>query len=247
MTNDCPPTTSDELRAELATVTAERNRLRLGARLAVGQIDRAFGDTDPRGPNHPLLKACEILSIALEPHPPDTVTSADGLTEAQLHIAENERLQSELATARETNGRLNRRCQVAERAASEKVTASTGSLGRGLANYAASMYARELTEAREENERLRTECGALFGATETLRVHLSTELGIPYEIANDSLIWGAVRRLVAEREGLRDAAQKLLGMIDTTDDSQRYRERFWSHLGYLKAALEPHPDGQGEK
>ncbi len=75
--------------------------------------------------------------------------------------AENERLKTELAMARETNRSLNRRCQLAERAASEKVTASTGSLGRGLANYAASIYARELTEAREENGRLKTELNLL--------------------------------------------------------------------------------------
>lgn len=80
---------------------------------------------------------------------------------------ENQRLKTELATARETNRSLNRRCQLAERAVSEKVTAATGSVGRGLANYAASMCARELTEAREESGRLRTELDALVAALTT--------------------------------------------------------------------------------
>jgi hypothetical protein len=35
--------------------------------------------------------------------------------------------------------RLNRRCQFAEAAANEKIAASSGSLGRALANYAATM------------------------------------------------------------------------------------------------------------
>jgi hypothetical protein len=32
-------------------------------------IDRAIGDTDPRDPDNPLLRACQILSAALDTEP----------------------------------------------------------------------------------------------------------------------------------------------------------------------------------
>lgn len=69
-----------------------------------------------------------------------------------------ESMRTEVLRLRETNARLNRRCQAAESAARdtlERARRSDGSIGRTLANWAASQYRRELDEARAEIERLR--------------------------------------------------------------------------------------------
>ncbi|HET9819598.1 MAG TPA: hypothetical protein VFP92_10575 [Rhodanobacteraceae bacterium] len=62
-----------------------------------------------------------------------------------------DRSEAELAAARETIKRLNRRVQVAEAGIAEKVKASApGSLGRALANAAADKYMRERDMAQTE-------------------------------------------------------------------------------------------------
>ena len=59
--------------------------------------------------------------------------------------------EAELATARETIKRLNRRVQVAEAGVAEKVKASAqGSFGRALANAASEMFMHERDEARAD-------------------------------------------------------------------------------------------------
>jgi hypothetical protein len=89
-----------------------------------------------------------------------------------LRIDNPTALRAELATARETNGRLNRRCQELEAAAAdwkrilalpeseERVRFVQGSLGRALLACAAADYRAELETAREERDRLRTACEA---------------------------------------------------------------------------------------
>ena len=71
-------------------------------------------------------------------------------------LSDLEAAENALAEARETNSRLNRRCQLAESAANEKIQhySNAGSLGRALANYAAAMYKRERDEARLDALRL---------------------------------------------------------------------------------------------
>ncbi len=56
--------------------------------------------------------------------------------------------------ARATAKALNRRAQEAEAAVREKVKASSGSLGRALANAAASMYRRDLEAERARGDRM---------------------------------------------------------------------------------------------
>jgi hypothetical protein len=68
-------------------------------------------------------------------------------------IAEADALRDELAEARETISRLNRRCQVAEAGVMEKVRQSDGSLGRTLANAAASALKAELERVRKERDK----------------------------------------------------------------------------------------------
>ena len=55
-----------------------------------------------------------------------------------------------IASLRATNKHLNRRCQAAESAADEKVKATSGGMGRALANYAASRGARKVARLRAE-------------------------------------------------------------------------------------------------
>lgn len=65
-------------------------------------------------------------------------------------------LEAELATARETIKRLNRRVQVAEAGVAEKVKESSGrNLGRALANAAFEMMKGELDKAQAELEALK--------------------------------------------------------------------------------------------
>jgi GNAT superfamily N-acetyltransferase len=75
------------------------------------------------------------------------------------------RLADELAEARETNARLQRRCQTAEAIASSKVVEAIArgrSFGRALANYAAATAIRERDEARAKAEKHRAECPMLM-------------------------------------------------------------------------------------
>ncbi len=104
----------------------------------------------------------------------------------------------------------------------------------------------EIQQLRAENERLRTELDALWGSTETMRVHLSNELAIPYEIANDSLIWGAVRRLVAERERAEQVRHRMqILLLDARDSLEQTYEAIVRELPSV-VTLEPHPDASDD-
>ncbi|QXU53633.1 hypothetical protein [Rhodococcus sp. LW-XY12] len=85
------------------------------------------------------------------------MTPPRDLADAQTRIDE---LEEQLAVARATNQRLNRRCQIAEKAAHENIDAcrrAGQSLGRGLANLAALSYSEKLDEIRSYAERIRTD------------------------------------------------------------------------------------------
>ena len=67
----------------------------------------------------------------------------------------HETLRAKLKTAEATNKRLNRRCQEYESGLAEKLDkVPSGTLGRALANAAATKYKAELETAEAENERL---------------------------------------------------------------------------------------------
>src|SRR5690242_515849 len=105
--------------------------------------------------NHPVGRLCheasvELLRLASE--------NAELHKSLAVYVHGNgsqalraERAEAELATARETIKRLNRRVQVAEAGVAQKVKASApGSFGRGLANAAADMFMHERDEAQAE-------------------------------------------------------------------------------------------------
>lgn len=78
----------------------------------------------------------------------------------EVLAADYEALEAERDNLRETNQRLNRRCQLAESALAEKIEKakrSGGSFGRSMANAAAAMFERQRDEAREA---LRDLCAA---------------------------------------------------------------------------------------
>ncbi len=72
---------------------------------------------------------------------------------AKAHAAGRAESAEELVVARETNGRLNRRCQHAESVANwtvERCKRSRGGIGRALANYGYTIAVRERDAARAE-------------------------------------------------------------------------------------------------
>ena len=83
--------------------------------------------------------------------------------------AEMVRLQEALVTARETNTRLNRRCQAAESGLAAKLALGGPSFGRALANSAAVMYREQLGEAQATIQELRERIEELEAQVRRLR------------------------------------------------------------------------------
>ncbi len=109
----------------------------------------------------------------------------------------------------------------------------------------------DTTEAnlRAEVKRLRSECDALFDASETLSVHLCIELGIPYETADDSLICGAVRRLLdrfetlaAKQTALHEGLRLYKASYENREKGREYLAVHDAFRRQLFAALESHSE-----
>lgn len=97
----------------------------------------------------------------------------DCVTLSQAHA----QLQADLATARATNTRLNRRCTDAEGALAEKIAAYPHrSFGRSLANAAATIYLERAQRAERRAACLRQ---ALIEAKTALQVALIPALHTP--------------------------------------------------------------------
>jgi len=81
-----------------------------------------------------------------------------------------------LDTARETNRRLNYRCQAAEHAAADQLKmheGKRGSLGRGMANWAATHYREQLAEVQSELASVRAELAAARIRLAYVAVHIN--------------------------------------------------------------------------
>ena len=131
------------------------------------------------------------------------------LTPERNHRADTDtalsRVEAELAALRETNMKLNRRCQSAEKGLAAKLT-SGPSFGRALANSAATMYHAQLAERNAELADLRTR-PTLEQVTDAL-----SALDIPYMYRGADVlirrdVFRAIRALYGEAETteVRDA------------------------------------------
>lgn len=92
-------------------------------------------------------------------------TVGHGLVAALTSEVARLRESDELAAARETVRRLNRRCQSAERGLAEKVDElqrAGPSLGRALANAAATMYREQLADANAKLHALAADAAQLL-------------------------------------------------------------------------------------
>ena len=114
--------------------------LRPEVREAVVGADKAFNHTGLFAEPYWQIIRAELLRLAeIEKERWSVVATRNAA------IERTEKAESELAEARETITRLNRRVQVAEAGVAEKMKASApGSLGRALANAAASKAEAEL-------------------------------------------------------------------------------------------------------
>ena len=105
-------------------------------------------------PTHRELESCPC---------PNVVTSDEGTSYCALAEGRIRELETELAASRETNSRLNRRCQQYERGLAEKLAENKGpSLGRALANAAAEMCEQRAEAAEKRIRELEAECVRLW-------------------------------------------------------------------------------------
>lgn len=108
--------------------------------MTLDSVPAKLNELDLRAP----LEVFEAIEAAIRER-------ADLWSKWQAERCFRAKAEAELAAARETIKRLNRRVQVAEAGIAEKVKASApGSLGRALANAAADKYMRERDMAQAE-------------------------------------------------------------------------------------------------
>lgn len=137
----------------------------------------------------------------------DYQAMADSSIWCKAHDREwSECLSAEIVSLKETNTRLNRRCQEAERAANvkvEEIRKQGGSLGRALATWSAGDLRRRLEETELQKQDLRKALGAL--AKKVRAVNKDIEYLFVFA-ANHSL--GQYKG--AQYDGEIDIAEKLL-------------------------------------
>jgi len=146
------------------------------------------------------MTALDELRAALIPehahlYSPSCLRCAEHVAKTNAALA---RVEAELAALRETNQKLNRRCQSAEAGLSAKLT-SGPSFGRALANSAATMYHEQLAERDAELADLRTR-PTLEQVTDAL-----SALDIPYMYRGADVlirrdVFRAIRAIYGEAE-----------------------------------------------
>ncbi|WP_182359529.1 hypothetical protein [Tomitella gaofuii] len=128
-------------------------------------------------------------------------------------------LMAALQAARATNTRLNKRCQLADRALAEKVSEHAGrSFGRGLANWAATKYREERDEARAEVDDALDQAALREAAADLLRAQRDEALEEAERLREGD--WALLSRNLYNAEAVRDEARSAIARVrELADDA----------------------------
>ena len=174
-------------------------------------------------PTHRELESCPC---------PNVVTSDEGTSYCALAEGRIRELETELAASRETNSRLNRRCQQYERGLAEKLAENKGpSLGRALANAAAEMCEQRAEVAEKRIRELEAELA------DTIALKEATEDAMS-KMAQYGSETDAHRRAEAAEAAL-DKAQRALYALKVGEEPPEHdpiTDSWWALIDKLKAA-----------
>lgn len=151
------------------------------------------------------------------------------------------RLREEILGLKETNGRLNRRCQQAESAAAvnvEAVMRAGGSLGRALAGWAAGDYKRQLEASEAEVREIRISRDEILGLLRDVKLKHGTCLPRSRKACTNCSAQDRLDKIVGDWKGPR------VELSDLPFTSKSRQKRIYTQKGLCPACGTTHAPGE---